>query len=87
MSLSALQRLGVAALITRCELRHVSRCVRRFLRIDEAVSALEYAMVVGIIAVAVSAAIIMFSDEYKAPITNIAAKVGAITTPTIRTTP
>lgn len=59
----------------------------RFLRVDEAVSALEYAMLVGIIAVAVMAAVITFSGKYKAPIADIAAKIGAITTPAIKTTP
>lgn len=65
----------------------MSQCLRRFLAIDKGVSALEYAMVVGMIAIAVGAAIVVFSDEYKAPITNISAKVGAITTPPIKTTP
>lgn len=70
----------------RRKMRLISRRFR-FLRADDAVSALEYAMVVGIIAVAVGAAVVTFSDKYKAPITNIAAKVGAITTPAIKTTP
>lgn len=65
----------------------MSRCLRRFLAIDKGVSALEYAMVVGIIAIAVGAAVVAFSEEYKTPITNIAAKIGAITTPTIKTKP
>lgn len=65
----------------------MSRRFRLFLRADEAVSALEYAMLVGIIAVAVMAAVITFSGKYKAPITAVAAKVGAITTPAIRITP
>ena len=60
---------------------------RCFLRVDDAVSALEYAMLVGIIAVAVMAAVITFSGKYKAPITAVAAKIGAITTPAIKTTP
>ncbi len=71
----------------RRDIRHTSRGVRAFLGVDEAVSALEYAMVVGIIAVAVGAAIVVFADNYKAPITAVAGKVGAITTPAIRITP
>lgn len=69
------------------EIRHVSRRLRHFLGVEEAVSALEYAMVVGIIAVAVGAAIVVFADNYKAPITTVAGKVGAITTPAIKVTP
>ena len=52
-----------------------------FLGLDEAVSALEYAMVVGIITLAV------FAGNYKAPITAVAGKVCAITTPAIKVTP
>ena len=44
-------------------------------------------MVVGIIAVAVGTAILVFADDYKAPITAVAGKVGAITTPAIQITP
>lgn len=46
-----------------------------------------YAMVVGIIAIAVGAALVVFADNYKAPITAVAGKVGAITTQTIQVTP
>ena len=44
-------------------------------------------MLVGIIAIAVGAAIVTFSDDYKAPIAAVAAKIGAITTQTIKVTP
>ena len=71
----------------RREIRRTSQRVRRFLGVDEAVSALEYAMVVGIIAIAVGAALVVFAGKYKAPITTVAGKVGAITTPTIQVTP
>lgn len=71
----------------RRDIRNTSRGVRAFLGVDEAVSALEYAMVVGIIAVAAGAAIVVFADNYKAPITAVAGKVGAITTPAIQVTP
>ena len=65
----------------------MSRRLRHLLRADEAMSALEHAMLVGIVAVAVMAAVVTFSGKYKARITAVAAKVGAITTPAIRTTP
>lgn len=59
----------------------------RFFTADKAVSALEYAMVVGIVAIAVGAAIVAFSDDYKAPISAVAGRVGAITTQAINVTP
>lgn len=71
----------------RHEIRRMSQRFRRFLRSDEAVSALEYAMLVGIIAIAVGAAVVTFSGDYKAPITKVAGKVGAITTQAIKVTP
>lgn len=67
--------------------RRALRRVRHFPGSDGAISALEYAMVVGIIAVAVGTAILVFADDYKAPITAVAGKVGAITTPAIQITP
>ena len=60
--------------------RHRSRSPRRFLRASEAVSALEYAMAVGIIAVAVGAAMVTFGDNIKTAIENISDQVGAIET-------
>lgn len=44
-------------------------------------------MVVGIIAVAVGAALAVFAGDYKTPIITVAGKVGAITTQAIRVTP
>lgn len=44
-------------------------------------------MVVGIIAVAVGAALVVFAGDYKTPIITVAGKVGAITTQAIRVTP
>ena len=44
-------------------IKHKSRRFRRFLKANEAVSALEYAILVGVIAVAVGAALFTFSGE------------------------
>ena len=44
-----------------------------------AVSALEYAMLIGVIAVAISAALVTFSGNLTPVLTSIGGKVGAIT--------
>ena len=64
-------------------LKHKSRRFRRFTRANEAVSALEYAILVGIIAVAIAAAITLFAGNIKTGITAIGAKVAAPTTGTV----
>ena len=51
--------------------RYLSRRLRRFVRAREAVSTLEYAMLVGLMAVAVGAAILTFSNDVQTAITNI----------------
>ena len=51
--------------------KHVSRRFRRFLRANEAVSALEYAILVGTVAVGISAAMVTFWDEVEAGIEAI----------------
>ena len=43
--------------------KHVSRRLRRFLKADEAVSALEYAVLVGVVTVAVGGAVLAFSGQ------------------------
>ena len=43
--------------------RHISRRLRRFLKANEAVSALEYAILVGVVTVAVGAAVVTFSGQ------------------------
>ena len=58
--------------------KHQSRRFRRFLRTNEAVSALEYAMLVGVIAVAISAALVTFSDTITTALATIGAKVTAV---------
>ena len=66
---------------------HVSQRLRRFARAREAVSALEYAILVGIIAVAVGGALVLFGGNIKTAIGNIGPKVSAVTTPAIPTAP
>ena len=52
-------------------IKHKWRRVRRFLRSDEAVSALEYALVVGVIATAVALAMVAFAAEIRTALTAI----------------
>ena len=51
------------------------RQTRRFLRVDEAVSALEYAILVGIIAVAIGTALLAFGENIANAIDGIGTKV------------
>ena len=60
--------------------KHKSRHFRRFLKANEAVSALEYALVVGIIAVAVGGALVVFSGNIRTAVTNIGDDVADIDT-------
>lgn len=64
------------------KMKHISRRFGRFLRAREAVSALEYAILVGIIAVAIAAALTTFSTELTEALTTIGE---AIDTPTVAT--
>ena len=57
----------------------VAKKFTRYLRNTRAVSALEYAMLVGIIAVAISAALLTFSGNLTPVLTSIGSKVGTIT--------
>ena len=54
------------------KVQHVSRRLRRFVRANEAVSALEYAILVGVITIAVGAALVAFSEN----ITDAIAQIG-----------
>ena len=67
--------------------KHKSRRFRRFARANEAVSALEYAILVGIIAVGIGGAIAGFGDDIAEAITNIGANVDDVVTPAGGTTP
>ena len=59
------------------KMNHVSRRLRRFLRTDKAVSALEYAILVGVIAVAAAAALTLFGTEISTAIQNIGSRVAS----------
>ena len=54
-----------------------------FARSGEAVSALEYAILVGIVAVVLAVAVTTFSGNIKTAITNISTKVGNTTPPSV----
>ena len=58
--------------------KHVSRRLRRFARANEAVSALEYSILVGVIAVGVGAAILAFEDNVSDAIAAIGTEVGTV---------
>ncbi len=51
--------------------KHVSRRFRRFLKAKEAVSALEYAVLVGVVTVAVGGALLAFSGQIGNAISTI----------------
>ena len=51
--------------------KHISRRFRNFLRANEAVSALEYALLVGIVAVGLTGAIVGFSGNIEDALTAI----------------
>ena len=59
--------------------KQISRRLRRFLKADEAVSALEYAVLVGVVVVGVGTAIIAFSGQIATAISGIG---GGVTTST-----
>ena len=68
-------------------IKHKSRWFRRFARANEAVSALEYAILVGVIAVAIGTALVAFSGNIKTALGNIGAKVNAVTVTAVPTAP
>ena len=53
----------------------VSRRFRRFLMATRGVSAIEYALLVGVVAVAIGAALVTFSDDVQTAITGIGDQV------------
>ncbi len=59
--------------------KHQSRRFRRFLRANEAVSALEYALLVGVVAVGVGGAIVAFQDEVVNALEGIETDLGMAT--------
>ena len=62
--------------------KHISRRFRRFARANEAVSALEYAILVGVIAVGIAAALATFSGSLTKALGTIGTAVGGITSTT-----
>ena len=64
--------------MTKLTSKHKSRRFRRFSRANEAVSALEYAILVGVVAVALGAALVTFGDNIKSAITGVGGKVAAV---------
>ena len=61
--------------------KHVSRRLRRFARANEAVSALEYAILVGVIAVGIGATLLTFETEVEEAIDNIGGQIDGINVP------
>lgn len=59
--------------------RHISRRFRRFAKANEAVSALEYAILVGVITVAVGAALVTFSGTITTALSDIGTGLGKTT--------
>ena len=55
--------------------KQISRRLRRFLKADEAVSALEYAVLVGVVVVGVGGAVMAFSNDVTQAIAGIGATV------------
>lgn len=55
--------------------KHVSRRFRRFARANEAVAALEYAILVGVIAVAIAAALATFGTSISTGIAAIGTQI------------
>ena len=67
---------------TKKKRQHILHRLRLFARANEAVSTLEYAILVGVIAVALAVAITTFSDNIETAITNIGTNVAATTSAT-----
>ena len=60
-------------------MKQIPRRIRRFLKADQGVSTLEYAMMIGIVATAVGGAIVAFSDDVQQAIANIGDQVDDVT--------
>ena len=58
--------------------KHRSRRLRRFAKANEAVSALEYAILVGVVAAGIGGALITFGESIEDGLENIGNKVKAI---------
>ena len=60
--------------------KHISRRLRQFARANEAVSALEYAVLVGVVAVAIGPALVTFSNDVQTAILALGDNVATINT-------
>lgn len=58
--------------------KHLSRRFRGFARADEAVSALEYAILVGVVVVAVAAALALFTGQIEALLARVGVDIQGI---------
>ena len=67
--------------------KHKSRQFRRFLKANEAVSALEYAILVGIIAVGLTGAIVAFSGNIEAALRALGGEVTSVSDAATAATP
>ena len=64
----------------KTKVKDVLRFCRRFFRADEAVSALEYAILVGVIVAGVAAALLLFAADIEEALVAIGGEVDGITT-------
>ena len=65
------------------KLNNILRFILRFVRAKEAVSALEYAILVGVIVAGVGAALVTFSDSIEGALGKIGTSVGGVAAPTM----
>ena len=65
--------------------KHQSRRFRRFLWANDAVSALEYAILVGVVAVAIGVALVTFSTSISTAIGTIGTGISTLTQTTPKT--
>ena len=63
------------------KMNDIIRFLRRFIRAREAVSALEYAILVGVIVAGVGAALVTFSDNIETALGTIGTSVGSVNAP------
>ena len=67
--------------MSKQESKHKSRRFRRFFRANEAVSALEYAILVGVVAVAIGTALVAFGGKVTGVLGKIGTQVSSVSTP------
>ena len=64
-------------------MKHISRRLRRFPRANEAVSALEYAILAGVVAVGIGGVLVSFGDDLENAIAAVGTGVSSTTTNTL----